>query len=129
MPKEPISIVPPAVDMSTPPKSPSQVSGKAYQTKQKELSFYKLNRLSDVEPDHPNYRISKFDSDLNVISSYQMTYIPSNNGGYYDCNCPASKFDCRHKAIQRAIIQAGMVDSNKFYCFDAGTFKVAEEIV
>lgn len=123
------SIVPPVVDMTPTPKAPSAAGVKQGRySKPQTFSFYKLHTKSEVVPGKYNYTITKFDQDLNVESSYAMTYIPSNNGGYYDCNCPAAKFDCRHKGIQRAILQAGKQDSELFYCFEAGTFKRAEEI-
>lgn len=124
------SIVPPAVDMTRAPQTPSSSGVKQgrYAKQQKGFTFYKLHTKGEVVPNHYNYTITKFDQDLNVESSYNMTYIPSNNGGYYDCNCPAAKFDCRHKSIQRTILQAGKQDSDKFYCFETGTFKMAEEI-
>lgn len=95
--------------------------------KPKELTYYKLNLIPGTEK---NYDITKFDSDLNVMSGpYKMSFIPSKDGrGYYDCNCPASKFDCRHKSIMRAIVDAGQANGDKFYCFETRTFKSAGEI-
>lgn len=128
--KPSVSIVPPAVDMTPTPRTPTPNASGGYSkyAKKQGFTFYKLDTLSEVTPGNYNYRISKFDQDLNVESSYQMTYIPSNNGGYYDCNCPAAKYDCRHKGIKRAILEAGKQDSERFYCFETGTFKAAEEI-
>lgn len=91
----------------------------------KNLTYYKLKSIAGTEK---NYDITKFDEDLEVISSYKMSFLPSNNGGYYDCNCPASKFDCRHKSIMRKILDAGQLDSEKFLCYETNTFKLATEI-
>lgn len=111
-------IVPPQVPQVSP------TSGKA----PKGLSFYRIKKLSEVVPGRFNLQITKFDSDLNVESSYAMNFLPSGGGGYYDCQCPASKFDCRHKQILQAFEQAGELDGEKFYCFEAKTFKSAQEI-
>jgi len=95
------------------------------------FTFYELKTVGQTLPGNkPNYEITKFDSDLNVESHYNMNYIPSNNGGYYDCNCPgaAKRFDCRHKAISKAIIDADAVNSDRFFCFETKTFKLATEI-
>jgi hypothetical protein len=94
------------------------------------FTFYRLKQMAEVEPGKFNYEITKFDMDLNVESQYAMIFIPSNNGGYYDCNCPgaAKRFDCRHKAIQKAIVDAGEVNSGRFYCFETKTFKRPEEV-
>lgn len=115
----------------TPVRSYGGGGGRSYNKKPgKGFTFYKLHTLdkNDTDKDRPNYRVTKFDEDLNVESSYVMNYMPSANGGYYDCQCPASKFDCRHKAIAKEIEAAGKVDSDAFFCFETRTFKLAEEI-
>ena len=107
-------------------RGPKKVSGG--------FTFYKLHSLADTEESgkaasgNPNYRITKFNEDLNVESSYNMDYFPSSNGGYYDCKCPASKFDCRHKGIMKHIVEAKKVDAPEFFCFETRTFKLAEDI-
>lgn len=113
------------------PKPASTGGGKKWGAKPGVLTFYKLQTVPDSSGktlERPHYRVTKFDSDLNVESSYIMNYMPSNNGGYYDCQCPASKFDCRHKMIQKEIETAGEVDSERFFCFETRVFKRAEEI-
>ena len=88
-------------------------------------TYYKLKTNNDA----PKARtITKFDSDLDVISSYFMTYIQGSDRGYYDCSCPASKFDCRHKGIMAEIEARGALDSDKFFCFETKELVTAEQI-
>lgn len=112
-----------------PPRKQGSGSSSAPKNKKpaRGFTFYKLHSLQS-DGARPNYRITKFDEDLNVESSYMMNYMPSSNGGYYDCQCPASKFDCRHKAIQKEIEMADKVDSEQYFCFETRVFKNAEEI-
>lgn len=98
---------------------------KQYAPKPGVFTFYKLNTVPGADK---SFKITKFNSDLEVESSYFMNYIPSTNGGYYDCQCPASKFDCRHKAIMKSIVDNGQVDSSKFLCFETKMFKEPTEI-
>lgn len=124
-------IAPPEVDMTPKPRpQTSGGNGGTYgkYTKPGVYTFYKLRQMGEVEPSKFNYQITKFNSDLDIESQYNMTFIPSRDGGYYDCNCPASKFDCRHKSIMRTIRDAGKVDSEHFYCFETKTFKLPTEI-
>lgn len=90
-----------------------------------EKSYYKVTS-------HPsgngNLTITKFDEDLEALSIYHLSYIEAPNGSYYDCACPASKFDCRHKAIVKEIQDAKMVDSDKFFSFKDRKFYSATEI-
>lgn len=77
----------------------------------------------------PNARtITKFDSDLEVVSSYYMTYFEGNGRSYYDCACPASKFDCRHKTIRAEIEARGGLDSPKFFCFEDKMMYRADQV-
>jgi hypothetical protein len=97
------------------------------------LTFYNLKTIpSQVEDpranDRPCFRVTKFSNDLEAESSYILNYLPSQNGGYYDCNCPATKFDCRHKSIMREFLNARKENTEYFYCFETRTFKKAEEI-
>lgn len=81
--------------------------------------FYKLKS----HPGTKNFTIQKFDEDLDCISSYPLIYHEAANSHYYDCGCPAAKFDCRHKAIMKEILDDGMVDSEKFFCHQAPASK------
>lgn len=88
-------------------------------------TFYKLKTNNAA----PNARtITKFDEDLNVLSSYHMTYFDSSQGGYYDCACPASAFNCRHKGIMAEINARGLLDSDKFFCFETKEVLEATQI-
>lgn len=85
----------------------------------KVLTYYKV----DSVPDHPqSVKISKFDEDLAVQSSYVMNFLESKTGGYWDCPCPAVRFDCRHKSILKSIQDAKKVDSGQFFCFETKSF-------
>jgi hypothetical protein len=81
--------------------------------------YYKLSS----HPGNENLTIKKFDEELDCTSIYHMIFIESKDGGYYDCQCPASKFDCRHKGIMKTIKDAEMINSSKFYCHQAPTAK------
>lgn len=96
----------------------------------KERSYYKLKSVKDDKGNVMEnfYEIVKFDEDLNVISSYHMNWIPTKDGGYHDCQCPAAKFDCRHKAIMKEIVAAKKVDTEQFFNFAKRTFHNAQEI-
>lgn len=121
--------VKPGVTNPLPSGKPPGSSSK-YGSKPGVFTFYKLDRKSEVEPGKFNYQIKKFNMDLEIESSYPLTYIPSNNGGYYSCSCPGSekRFDCRHKGIMKAIIDANEVDSQRFFCFETKTFQEPFEI-
>lgn len=94
--------------------------------------FYKLSS----HPGNQNLTIKKFDEDLDCTSIYHMIYIETKDGGYYDCQCPAAKFDCRHKGIMATIKKAEKINASEFYCHQAptskpelqGKFLTAEEI-
>ena len=98
---------------------------KQYGSKPGVFTFYKLKQ---PDPNSRNLTITKFNSNLDVESSYYMNYMPTKDGGYYDCQCPASKFDCRHKGLMKAIVEAGHINSEKFFCFETRMFKAATEI-
>lgn len=87
-------------------------------------TYYKIKHLKPSQPNthEKSVQITKFNADLDVESSYPMNYIESKGGGYYDCACPASKFDCRHKAILKAFEAHNQIDGDKFYCFETKTF-------
>lgn len=88
-------------------------------------TYYKLTTNTAA----PNARtITKFDDDLNVISSYHMTWFQGNNGEYYDCACPASTFLCRHKRIMADITARNGLDSDKFWCFETSEMLSADQI-
>ncbi len=82
-----------------------------------------------THPAEPTGRIvRKYNGDLQMESQYNMMFVPSKSEGFWDCACPASKFDCRHKAIRKSIEDAGELDGRKFFCFEDGSFKTAEEL-
>jgi hypothetical protein len=59
------------------------------------------------------YRITKFDAQLNVESSYLCTLI--------ECECPAGeRATCRHRQMLPKFLQRGAVDSEWFLDFDRG---------
>jgi hypothetical protein len=57
------------------------------------------------------YRITKFDSDMEVISSYLCTTT--------ECDCPAgSRPSCRHRQMLPSFISRDMIDKPWLYDFD-----------
>lgn len=65
--------------------------------------------------DHTTYRITKFDGDMNVESSYILT----SQGSIADwaCSCPAGvRPSCRHRDMLPKFIARGAV--NTFWMFD-----------
>jgi hypothetical protein len=61
------------------------------------------------------WRITKFDNDLNVESSY----ITSLN----ECECPAgNRPTCRHRTMLSKMLNVGAEDSGMFYDFDTDQF-------
>lgn len=95
-------------------------------------TFYTIRHASeaDASKEHPTYRVTKFNSDLEMESTYNMPWMDSKDGGYQHCECPgaAKVFNCRHKKILQEIKQANMINSDKFFCFETRTFKSAQEI-
>lgn len=56
------------------------------------------------------YRITKFDDDLNVESSYETTLA--------ECTCPqGSKPTCRHRQMLPEFLLKGAVDNATFLCW------------
>lgn len=100
----------------------------AYQQYAK-TGFYKITSKNPEAP-HPSFRVNKFTPDLELESSYAMEWIDSKGGGYYMCECPgfAKRFQCRHKEIREAIVNANQVNGEKFFAFETKTFKEAKEI-
>lgn len=96
----------------------------AYKSKT-EKSYYKIKSDSRAPK---ALKVLKFDKDLELQSEYFMTYFEGSNKSYYDCACPAAKFDCRHQKIRVAIEAAGEVDGSRFYCFETSSFVTAEQI-
>lgn len=95
-------------------------------------AYYRVKTIPSegTQAAKPNVTITKFTPDLEVESSYTMSFIPSQGaeGGYYDCNCPASKFDCRHKSILKQFEAYGQIDGEKFFCFETKTFHEMNEV-
>lgn len=95
-----------------------------YMSKTKE--YYKLQTIPGQH--EKTYKITKFDENLDMQSEYFMNWIDAPNGGYHDCQCPAAKFDCRHKAISRDILAQQQLNGEKFYCMQTKSFHNASEI-
>lgn len=91
----------------------------------KGLTFYKV-RSNKAAP--KALTVTKYDQDIEVMSEYHMTWFEGKDKGYYDCACPAAKFNCRHKDILEKFQTHNQIDGDKFYCFEAGTFKTLEEL-
>ena len=93
-------------------------------------------KLVQADPASKNLKITKFDQELDATSIYHMTFMETKDGGYYDCSCPASKFDYRHKGIMQSILNANKINSEQYFCFQAplsnpekaGTFLDAKEV-
>lgn len=59
------------------------------------------------------YRVTKFDDDMNVESSYLCTTT--------ECDCPAGKRPmCRHREMLPAFIQRGHIDDGWMFDYDRG---------
>lgn len=70
-----------------------------------------LYNLKTLFPSHNQFRITKFDDDLNVDTSY----ITSVSG----CECPQShKPTCRHRKMLPLFLERQRQDSPWFLCFD-----------
>lgn len=66
---------------------------------------------SETHPDGDNYRITKFDADMNVESSYQIAL----DGSW--CMCPAGeRSTCRHREMLPKFIAKEAI--NSFWLFD-----------
>ncbi len=131
-----VTIVPPNVSASPQRSGSLQAQGTAtpppkgkWGPKPGVFTFYKLTS-KNPQDEHPNYTITKFSKDLDVESSYTMNFLPTANGGYYDCSCPgaAKVFKCRHKDIMAQIRESNEVNGERFFCFETKTFKAMEEI-
>jgi hypothetical protein len=69
--------------------------------------------LYNCRTDLDGYRITKFDSDMNVESSYHCTDTT--------CDCPAGQRPmCRHREMLPAFIGRGAVDKGWFLNYDEG---------
>jgi len=82
-------------------------------------TYYKIH---SIEGAGKSVRVTKFNADIEPESSYVMNHIDNPEGGFYDCQCPASKFDCRHKDILKRIKAADKIDSDLFFCFETKSF-------
>ena len=73
------------------------------------MSLYNL-RSADGQ-----WKITKFDNDLNVESSYVTSLS--------ECGCPAgSRPTCRHRLMLPKMLEVGAEDSGLFYDFDNDKF-------
>lgn len=62
------------------------------------------------------YRITKFTTDLDMESSYEMVSMPD---GTFNCGCPAGHRQvCRHRQMIHDLVER--VDTPWFYCFKDG---------
>jgi len=72
-----------------------------------------MTHLYNCRHDGDTYRITKFDTDMNVESSYLCTLS--------ECDCPAGvRPSCRHRDMLPKFFQRDAVGSNWFYDFDRG---------
>lgn len=70
------------------------------------------------ELDRERYRITKFDSDMNVEGSYIVTV---GKGWAMTCECPAmGRPTCRHREMLPKFIARGAVNTNLMFDFDRG---------
>ena len=73
------------------------------------IAYYNLKSADD------GFRITKFDADMNVESSYLMGH--ANAGGLPECTCPAgTRPTCRHRQMWTSILP--LVDTAFFWDFD-----------
>jgi hypothetical protein len=71
--------------------------------------------LYNLKTDGDHYRITKFDSDLNVESSYLLSAT--------ECECPAGhRPSCRHRQMLPKMLAGGALNKPSFYDFDSDTF-------
>src|SRR5438105_686271 len=69
-------------------------------------ALYSCRSINAVE-----YRISKFDADFNLLSSYTMTRE--------GCDCPQGhKPTCRHRKMLPEFAKQGHIDDGYFYDWD-----------
>src|SRR5437868_4986457 len=72
-----------------------------------------MNALYNCRTDPAGYRITKFDTDMNVQSSYICTETT--------CDCPAGvRPMCRHREMLPAFIARGAVGNGWFLNYDEG---------
>lgn len=72
-----------------------------------------MTTLYNCRHDGDEFRITKFDSELNVESSYRCTTS--------ECECPAGERPiCRHRQMLPKFISAERVGTDWFYDFDRG---------
>lgn len=72
--------------------------------------------LYNCRTEGPNYRVVKFDNDLNLETIY--TLRRGYSGKYY-CNCFAGNRDtCRHREMLAGFIKHNVVDSKYFFDYE-----------
>lgn len=72
-----------------------------------------MTHLYNCRHDGDQFRITKFDTDMNVEASYLLNA--------HECECPAAARDtCRHRQMLPKFIARGAVDTEWFYDFDRG---------
>lgn len=72
-----------------------------------------MTHLYNCRHDGDQFRITKFDTDMNVEASYLLTA--------HECECPAASRDtCRHRQMLPKFIARKAVDSEYFYDHDRG---------
>lgn len=71
--------------------------------------------LYNLKSEDAIWRITKFDNDLNVESSYTTSEA--------ECSCPAgARPSCRHRQMLPKMLAIGAEDSGMFYDFDKDQF-------
>lgn len=72
-----------------------------------------MTKLYNCRHDGDQFRITKFDTDMNVEASYLLNA--------HECECPASARDtCRHRQMLPKFIARGAVGTEWFYDHDRG---------
>lgn len=70
-----------------------------------------MTTLYNCKHDGDQFRMTKFDGDMNVESSYLLTRE--------ECECPAGhRPSCRHRQMLPKFLQRNAVDSDYFYDHD-----------
>lgn len=75
-----------------------------------------MTEYNCVTDSHTNYRITKFDDDFNVESSYLVSLT--------NCECPqGNKPTCRHRKMLPQFLVTKRVDSQWFLNYDTGEWR------
>ena len=78
-----------------------------------------MTTLYSCRHDGDQYRMTKFDEDMNVEASYLLTAT--------ECECPAgSRPSCRHRQMLPKFHQRGAIGTNLLYDYDWGKWMMSE---